>query len=52
MEKQTGMTFQLGSETFGNPYEDLSVQVALTELRDVSFAAKNDFACGHRFVVG
>ena len=36
----------------GNPYEDLSVQVALTELRDVSFQTQNDYACGHQFVIG
>jgi hypothetical protein len=35
-----------------NPYEDLSSQVALTELRDVSFKASNNFSCGHTFVLG
>lgn len=35
-----------------NPYEDPSVQVALTELRDASFLHKDSFSCGENFVFG
>jgi hypothetical protein len=35
-----------------NPYEDLNVQVALTELRDITFIDKGSFACGDSFVIG
>ena len=46
------MTFQLGAETMSNPYEDLTVQVALTELRDVTFTSADTFACGDKFILG
>ena len=35
-----------------NPYEDLTVQVALTELRDVTFTSAETFACGDMFILG
>jgi hypothetical protein len=35
-----------------NPYEDLKVQVALTELRDMTFLYADSFACGDSFVIG
>jgi hypothetical protein len=47
VEKQTGLTFQLGADQLNNPYEDLTAQVALSELRDVSFLSSDSFACGH-----
>lgn len=52
IEQRTGLTFQLGSEQMTNPYEDLNVQVALTELRDITFIDKESFACGDSFVIG
>jgi hypothetical protein len=35
-----------------NPNEDTGIQVALTELREVSFFDKDSYACGDYFVIG
>lgn len=52
IEKRTGLTFQLGSETMSNPNDNTGIQVALTELREVSFLDKDSYACGDFFVIG
>ena len=35
-----------------NPNDDTGIQVALTELREVSFLDKDSYACGDFFVIG
>lgn len=35
-----------------SPFEDPSVPVALTELRDTTFQSETTFACGDYFVIG
>ena len=52
IEKQSGLTYQLGSDVMSDPNQDPTAQVALTELRDASFLKTDSFACGDFFVIG
>jgi hypothetical protein len=47
VERQSGLTYQLGSETMQSPSED--AQIALAELKEATFSV---YCCGPDFVVG
>jgi hypothetical protein len=52
VDRATQITYQLGADQMSSPFEDPSVPVALTELRDTTFQSEMTFACGDYFVIG
>jgi len=50
VEKQTGLSFQMGADNLQAVTDDNAV--SLTELKDACFYDKKSFACGDGFVIG